>query len=61
MATQKAETLQVNIRIRKTTKARLEAAAEEDRRSMADEADVLLVEALDARAAAARAKKGSGR
>lgn len=54
---QKAEVLQVNVRIRKSTKALLEAEAELDRRSMADEVDVLLVEALEARAAA-RKKRG---
>lgn len=43
------ELVQINIRVRKGTKARLEAASKADRRSMADEADVLLMEALDVR------------
>lgn len=43
------ELVQINIRVRKGTKLRLEAAAKVDRRSMADEADVLLMEALDVR------------
>lgn len=58
MATQKAEVVQINIRIRKSTKAELEASAEEDRRSMADQADVLIAEALQARE---RAKRKRGR
>jgi hypothetical protein len=55
----KAEVVQVNIRIRLSTKAALEQLAEEDRRSMADEADVLLVEAIEARQAAKAIRKGS--
>ena len=46
---EKAEVVQINIRIRRTTKAMLEASAEADRRSMADQADVLLIEAFEAR------------
>lgn len=52
---EKIEVVQINIRLRRSTKDALEAFAEEDRRSMADEADVLLVEAMEARKAA---KKG---
>jgi hypothetical protein len=46
-ASSKPDTVQVNIRIRTATKARIEAAAIVERRSMADQADVFLAQALD--------------
>lgn len=48
-APEKPKTVQMNIRIRETTKARLEKFAIDDLRSLADEADILLTEAMDAR------------
>ena len=54
---EKLEVVQINIRLRRSTKDALEAFAEEDRRSMADEADVLLVEAMEARKAAKKSGK----
>jgi hypothetical protein len=52
---EKFEVAQINIRIRKTTKFDLEQEAEIDRRSMADQADVLIAEAIAAR----KSKRGS--
>ena len=51
------EPVQINIRIRRSTKLRLEGMAKADLRSMADEADVLLVEAMNARQAKAKGGK----
>lgn len=45
----KPDISQINIRVRRITRDRLEAEAKADLRTLADEADVLMTEALDAR------------
>ena len=50
------ERIQINIRLRASTKAALEQSAEEDLRSMAEQADILICEALETRAARAERK-----
>ena len=57
MTVKKVEVVQINIRVRRSTKEALEQTAEEDRRSMADEADVLIMEAIEARRAAKKEAK----
>jgi len=49
MAEESDDVRQINIRLRMSTRDRLEASARADRRSMGDQADVLIVEALEIR------------